>query len=422
MRVVRSGEIESAGEVARARIGAGVALGLLAAAALLASALEAHAAPQPAATAGPPLAPQQPTQPQPTQPQPTQQQQPTQQPQPTQPQQPSSTSAPPAALAGQDKEKALVLLAEGNQKLDEGNYVEALARFKAAFAAYGSPRLHYNLAQTLNELDRPVEALRHYEQFVAGVPQDEMPAQWSTASEQIFKLQGRIASLALQCNLAGVAVIIDGVDAGTTPLAAPVRLLPGRHIVILDKPTYERRVLELELKDGVTHTERVELLTTAAALAQRQEFQRAEAARQAAELRLDEEQAAASRASERRRRTFRTAAWISLGVGAAATAAAATAGLLSWRETAEVEDAPPGAPWAGEVEEHYERAASYRRLFYLGAATAVVGLAAGGGLLLYSRRAAAPARRAAVERAALVPLLPLHHADRGGGLAVTGSF
>jgi tetratricopeptide (TPR) repeat protein len=327
--------------------------------------------------------------------------------------------APPAtpgasAAAAPDKERALALLGEGNSKLDQGLYVDALAAFEAAYAAFPSPRLHFNIAQTLHELGRPLEALRHYEQFLAGVPQDEMPAQWTLASERIFQLQGRISTLALQCSAAGAAVSIDGSPAGVTPLPEAVRLLPGRHLVLIDKAGHERRVIELDLTAGATHTERVELLTSEAALAQRQEFQRAEAARQTAELRLRQEQAAATRARERRRRNLRTGAWVALGVSGAALATAATTGALAWRENAKVEDAEPGTPWTGAIEDHYDRAALYRRVFYVSAAVSVVGLATGGGLLLYSRSSPA----AAVERAALVPLV---HAQ-AGGLAVLGSF
>lgn len=317
------------------------------------------------------------------------------------------------------KDRALALLAEGNRKLDQGLYLEALSAFEQAYGAFPSPRLHFNIAQTLHELGRPLEALRHYEDFLAGVKEDEMPSQWKLANERIFELQSKISPLTIQCNVAGATVSIDGVASGTTPIAAAVRLLPGRHIVLIDKPGYERRVVELELDPGDPHTERVELLTSEAALAQRQEFQRAEAARKEAELRLRQEQTSSERDTARRRATLRTSAWISLGVAAAALATSAITGTLAWREHGKVEDAQPGTPWAGGVEDHYERAVSLRRVSYLSAAVGAVGLVTGGGLLLYSRSRGKPS--APVERAALVPLLHTG-AGEGGGVAITGAF
>lgn len=334
--------------------------------------------------------------------------------QPATPEQPATSEQ--AQL--QDKERALALLAEGNHKLDTADYLGALTAFEQAYDVFPSPRLHFNIAQTLRELGRFVEALRHYELFVAGVQEKEMPSQWALANERIFQLQGQISTLALQCNVPGATVSISATVIGVTPLPESVRLMPGKHVVILEKPGYERRVIQLDLTAGAAHTERVELLTSAQALAQREEFQRAEASRKAAELRLSEEKASASRANARRRATLRTSAWITLGVGAAATVTAAVTGTLSWRENAKVEDAPAGTPWSGDVKDHYDRAATYRRVFYISAAVGAATLLTGGGLLLYSRHTPG-APSTSVERAALVPVL---HPEAGAGLAVLGRF
>lgn len=330
--------------------------------------------------------------------------------------QPAAGNANSAGAPSDGKDRALVLLSEGNRKLDQGLYLEALSAFQQAYGAFPSPRLHFNIAQTLHELGRPLEALRHYEDFLAGVKEDEMPSQWTLANERIFELQSKISPLTVQCNVAGATVSIDGVASGTTPLSTAVRLMPGRHIVLIDKPGYERRVVELELDAGEPHTERVELLTSEAALAQRQEFQRAEAARKEAELRLSQEKSSAERDTARRRATLRTSAWISLGIGAAALATSAVTGTIAWREYGKVEDSQPGTPWAGNVEDHYERAISLRRISYISAAVGAVGLVTGGGLLLYSSRGKPSAP---VERAALVPVI---HARDGGGVAITGAF
>lgn len=313
------------------------------------------------------------------------------------------------------KDRASALLAAGNALLDQGQFVEALTQFEAAYAIFPSPKLHYNIAQTLHELGRPLEALAQYEAFLAGVAREEMAAQRELANQRVFDLQGEIAMLALQCSSAGAAVSVDGKPSGETPLPAPLRLMPGRHVILVDKPGFERHVLEMDLAAGTTVVERVELLTSAQALAQRQEFQRAEAGRQAAERRLRDEQVKAERVDSKRRRTWRTAGWISLGTGAVAAATALGIGGLALYERSKVEGAEDGESWSGAVQAHYDRAATYRGIFYVSAAVAVVGLATGAGFLRY---ASARRKPTLIERAALAPMVT----SSGGGAAVWGRF
>jgi tetratricopeptide (TPR) repeat protein len=48
------------------------------------------------------------------------------------------------------REQARALLKQGNELLDKGNYLEALQRFEAAYAAFPSPKLLFNIAQDLH--------------------------------------------------------------------------------------------------------------------------------------------------------------------------------------------------------------------------------------------------------------------------------
>jgi tetratricopeptide (TPR) repeat protein len=323
---------------------------------------------------------------------------------------PAAAESDPQAAA---RERARKLLAEGNQNLDDGRYLEALDRFQKAYEAFPSPKLHFNIAQTYNELGRPIEALRHYELFLRDVAQSEMPEQWALASERVFALQGRTATVVVQSNVVGATVTVDGAAIGATPIIEPVRLLPGSHSLIVAKPGFERQVIELTLAAGDTETARVTLLTTAEATAQRAEFQKAEAERRAAETRLRKAQADTLERRRRNRRILRTSGWTAIGVGVAASAAAGTFAVLQWREASEFDDAPAGWTWRDDARPHYDRAETYRGLFYGTTATAVVGLAVGTGLLLYSG-----GEPRAPERATLVPILGGDEA----GVAVVGRF
>src|SRR5579864_1228721 len=62
--------------------------------------------------------------------------------------------------------RARALLRDGNDMLDRGLYAEALKLFEEAYRTFGSPKLHFNIAQALYQLGRPLEALERYERFV----------------------------------------------------------------------------------------------------------------------------------------------------------------------------------------------------------------------------------------------------------------
>jgi tetratricopeptide (TPR) repeat protein len=310
------------------------------------------------------------------------------------------------------QEQARALLHEGNEKLDQGLYLDALAAFERAYAIFPSARLHYNMGQVCRELGRPLEALEHYERFVAEVTPDELPAQWKRAHERIFELQGAIAQVGIQCNLVDAQVTVDGSPAGVTPLARPLRLLPGAHGLVVSKPGYEHQVRELALRPGVTVTERIQLLTEEEGAATRRAVKQAEAERRAAEERLRQSAEAERRKRERARRNLRIAGWTMLGAGLATAAASAVVGGLSLYERAQVEGVARDTQWKA-ISDDNNRALAYYAAFYATLAVGGALVVAGGALIGWARRGDRNERGLAV-RPALAP--------GALGLVVQGGF
>jgi len=335
--------------------------------------------------------------------------------QPRDPSPPAAQSSNAEAIA---KERARALVAEGIQKLDQGIYLDALDLFQKAYAAFPSPKLHFNIAQTYYELGRPLEALHHYELFVRDVPEKEMPDKWLLANQRVFQLQGRIASVAVQASVSGATVTADGAAVGATPLPAPLRFLPGPHVLIVSKPGYEQQVIEIKLEAEQAVTKRVQLITQAEAMAQRQEFKKAEALRRAAEERLRRERQEAVRRRTKTRRILRTSGWVALGAGTLGAVAAGTFGGLNLYESSKVEDGPRDWLWRGDARPHYQRAETYRTLFYGATAVGVIGLGTGVGLLLYAGREETAEPRPSPATTMFVPML----GPTGTGFAVTGRF
>ena len=272
---------------------------------------------------------------------------------------PAHAQGAPDAARAAGREQAQALLARGNEAARQGSYLEALELFRQAYAAFPSPKIHFNLAETCHELGRLVEALDHYEAFVRDVGREEMPEQWARARERINKLQGETATVQLQANVVGALVNVDGKPAGETPLTRPLRLLPGPHTIVVTKAGYERQVVELTLAAGATASPRLKLLTEDEAAASRRAYQQLEASRRATQERLQREQDDARRQRERTRRALELSGWAALGTGVALAIVGGSLGIASRQESSKVEGAAAGTAWT-ELQPHYHRATQFR--------------------------------------------------------------
>lgn len=320
------------------------------------------------------------------------------------------------------KERAQALLAEGNRLLDQAQYLDALARFREAYAAYPSPKLHFNIAQTCNELGRLLDALHHYELFVRDVKKEESPEQWRLAHERIFKLQGSIATVTLQTNVIDVQVAVDGSVLGRTPLDDSIRFMPGPHAIVLSKPGYDKQVIELHLKAGDSLQQRVKMLTEEEAASTRRAVLQAEAERQAAQERLLRVQEAEEKKRTKTRLALRATGWTLLATGAALALATGVLGILSIDEASQVEDAPAGTSWKESGRIHNDRAVLYSEAFYYGIAIGGAQMIAAAGLLAYAYRGKIAEKPAPTTPArAQVVVIP-GSAGAEAGLSLLGRF
>ncbi|MGA7741062.1 MAG: PEGA domain-containing protein [Polyangia bacterium] len=130
----------------------------------------------------------------------------------------------------QAKAKAQGLLTEGSDLYEKGDYAGALEKFNAAYAAYPSPKLMFNIGQANRDLSRPVEALEAFEKFLAEAL-DASPATTADARKSLAELRDKLGRIRIDCDKAGTEVSVDGKSVGLTPLPDPIWAIPGRHQV-----------------------------------------------------------------------------------------------------------------------------------------------------------------------------------------------
>jgi hypothetical protein len=130
----------------------------------------------------------------------------------------------------EDKAKAKALLAEGLTANRQGQHGLALEKFQAAYAAYPSAKLWFNIGQVELALDHPVAAIEAFEKFLALVPAAQ-PEEKKVAKSAVDQLGKKLGRLQLRCETTGAEVAVDGKTVGKLPLPGPLWAAPGSHQV-----------------------------------------------------------------------------------------------------------------------------------------------------------------------------------------------
>lgn len=288
---------------------------------------------------------------------------------------PAAPAMDPAKIAA--KAKATALLKEGNRKLDAGIYLEALRLFQKAFSIYPSPLLHFNIAQTYNELGKFLDALAHYELFVKKIKDKERrKSLLKIAHKRIFALLGKIATVEIVSNVIEASVTADGENVGQTPLKKAIRFMPGAHAVVLTKGGYVKKVVDIKLKAGQSKTVRVKLLTEDEHARNLKVVKTLEEKKKRLQENLRREREEAARKTRLKRRAFFISGLSGIGVGGALMLVGGILGIVGEMESRKVEKADPGTPW-NDYKKHYNNADTFRNVMYytlpIGGALAVAG-------------------------------------------------
>ncbi|AKV03555.1 Thiol-disulfide isomerase and thioredoxin [Labilithrix luteola] len=143
----------------------------------------------------------------------------------------------------------------GIELYKEGNFHAALAEFRAAYAAAPSFRIHYNLGQTLYQLQDYAGAMRAFEQYLAEGGDKIDGERRKEIEDDLVKLRSRTAKVTFAVNVSPAEISIDDEPRGMVQ-QQPLLVSAGRRRISVTASGYqtETRVLdvagaqELELK------------------------------------------------------------------------------------------------------------------------------------------------------------------------------
>ena len=143
---------------------------------------------------------------------------------------PLAGAQPTAPLDASHRENALAHFKAGLDHFDRQEWSAALAEFLRSRELYPTRAATKNAAVCLRKEGRFDEALDLYEALLRDFPDLPQPDR-DFATSEIRELQASIGAVGLRGAEPGASVVIDGRDRGATPLAAPLRLSAGSHVV-----------------------------------------------------------------------------------------------------------------------------------------------------------------------------------------------
>src|ERR1035437_2781865 len=125
-----------------------------------------------------------------------------------------------------DVARATELKKSGDELAHASQFREALKAYDDSYALVADPAILYNRGRAHEALGEFAEALDEFEKFVATAPGD-MKTRVPNLETRVQEIAHNVATVVLQCPVAGATVVIRGKTAGTTPLASPIRLTAG---------------------------------------------------------------------------------------------------------------------------------------------------------------------------------------------------
>ncbi len=176
------------------------------------------------------------------------------------PQEPGEGTVSPTTPGAEDP------LAEAGRRFDQGVAYVAEGRFEAAMAEFlrayeisGEWSVLYNLGQVSASLGRNADAFDYFTRYLAQGGEEIDGTRRAEVEGALRELEPRVAHLVIDADIAGAVVFVDGKERGATPLAGPVVVEPGSHVVEVrdERLAGGRERREIILAGGLTETVRV---------------------------------------------------------------------------------------------------------------------------------------------------------------------
>ncbi|HLL23301.1 MAG TPA: hypothetical protein VK427_14285, partial [Kofleriaceae bacterium] len=142
----------------------------------------------------------------------------------------------------ENQQKAVVLFREGNQAHNDGLFVRAVERYRQALKHWDHPAIHYNMALSLTNLDKPIEVEAELQASIKFGAAPLEKGKFEHAKQSLLLIEKQLATIEVSCQKEGARVSIDNkevfVVARGKPNVYKARVKIGKHTFVAEKPGY----------------------------------------------------------------------------------------------------------------------------------------------------------------------------------------
>jgi tetratricopeptide (TPR) repeat protein len=160
--------------------------------------------------------------------------------------------SPTAPVPADDVDIAKAHFNTGEINYEHGRFGDAAREFEEAYRLSGKAPLLYNVGKSYDAAKDFARALGAYQRFLAAAAPDNRDRDFSAKRVEI--LQTLVGRVTVDGAADGSAVTLDDKPAGTTPLAAPLVVNPGRHQLAVAHEGYATFKSSLDVGVGGTVT------------------------------------------------------------------------------------------------------------------------------------------------------------------------
>ncbi len=136
-----------------------------------------------------------------------------------------------ATAAGVQRQAARQHYEQGLAHAAHGDYALALDEFRQAYAKSPNYAVLYNIGQAELALGRPLAAVFALSSYLRDGGSEVPSERAQQVKKQIAELSALFAEISVASELGGAVVSVDERDVGLAPLAEPVRVQAGTHVV-----------------------------------------------------------------------------------------------------------------------------------------------------------------------------------------------
>lgn len=163
------------------------------------------------------------------------------------------------AAAQDDRERARENFNRGVEHFQAERYDQALEAFQEAYRLAPHPTVRVNMANCYEHLQRPLEAIFHFERFLEESGSGANPRQRREVEDALRGLRRQVGDVTLRVAPDGALVRIDDAETRRSPIMGPVRLVAGPHTIEVSLDGYRSERREVRVRGGGEHTVEVSL-------------------------------------------------------------------------------------------------------------------------------------------------------------------